>query len=241
MTALILVMFVLVWLELTQHLSCYGVCYCELPLCNEHKHLDGVDLTVAIFLNLPVWYPNWCCSLRRGDLCTMLFVLLGTQVKCMQCQHESNRYESMMDLAVEIHGIVESLEDALAQFTAPELLDGENKYKCDRYVLTYFPADFNCFLQVTICDSSLYQRDLTIEVCSPLQLMAASTGWNSDLDKLFEIPLVVLSNICINTFQFGLLCFRCNAYVKADKRLTLHEAPNVLTIALKRFQVCLTS
>ncbi|CAM6051440.1 unnamed protein product [Sphagnum compactum] len=85
---------------------------------------------------------------------------LQSQVKCMQCQHESNRYESMMDLAVEIHGIVESLEDALAQFTAPELLDGENKYKCDR----------------------------------------------------------------------------CNAYVKADKRLTLHEAPNVLTIALKRFQ-----
>jgi hypothetical protein len=87
----------------------------------------------------------------------------------------------------------------------------------------------------------LYWRDLTIEVCSPLQLMAASTGWNSDLDKLFEIPLVVLSNMCINTFQFGLLCRRCNAYVKADKRLTLHEAPNVLTIALKRFQVCLTS
>ncbi|CAM6117054.1 unnamed protein product [Calypogeia fissa] len=85
---------------------------------------------------------------------------LQSQVKCMQCLHESNRYENMMDLAVEIHGCVETLEDALAQFTAPEWLDGENKYKCDR----------------------------------------------------------------------------CNAYVKARKRLTLHEAPNILTIALKRFQ-----
>lgn len=52
----------------------------------------------------------------------------------MQCQHESNRYESMMDLAVEIHGVVESLEDAISQFTTTEMLDGENKYKCDRCV-----------------------------------------------------------------------------------------------------------
>ncbi|KAL3677976.1 hypothetical protein R1sor_020932 [Riccia sorocarpa] len=85
---------------------------------------------------------------------------LQSQVQCMQCLHESNRYEKMMDLAVEIHGSVETLEDALAQFTAPEWLDGDNKYKCDR----------------------------------------------------------------------------CNDYVKARKRLTLHEAPNILTVALKRFQ-----
>lgn len=85
---------------------------------------------------------------------------LQSQVKCMECHHESNRYESMMDLAVEIHGVVESLEDAIAQFTAAEMLDGDNKYKCDR----------------------------------------------------------------------------CNAYVRAGKRLTVHEAPNILTIALKRFQ-----
>ncbi|KAG0616996.1 hypothetical protein M758_5G157300 [Ceratodon purpureus] len=85
---------------------------------------------------------------------------LQSQVKCMECEHESNCYESMMDLAVEIHGVVESLEDAIAQFTTTEMLDGDNKYKCDR----------------------------------------------------------------------------CNAYVKARKRLTVHEAPNILTIALKRFQ-----
>lgn len=31
----------------------------------------------------------------------------------------------------------------------------------------------------------------------------------------------------------------CNSYVKAQKRLTVHEAPNILTVALKRFQVIL--
>ena len=31
---------------------------------------------------------------------------------------------------------------------------------------------------------------------------------------------------------------RCKSYEKAKKKLTIIEAPNVLTIALKRFQVC---
>ncbi|KAH7404636.1 hypothetical protein KP509_15G035800 [Ceratopteris richardii] len=85
---------------------------------------------------------------------------LQSQVRCMECHHESYKYENMMDLTVEIHGNVETLEDALGQFTTTEWLDGENKYKCDS----------------------------------------------------------------------------CNAYVKAWKRLVIHEAPNILTIALKRFQ-----
>jgi hypothetical protein len=38
-----------------------------------------------------------------------------------------------MDLTLEIHGWVESLQDALTQFTSPEDLDGENMYKCGRY------------------------------------------------------------------------------------------------------------
>lgn len=39
-----------------------------------------------------------------------------------------------MDLTLEIYGWVESLEDALTQFTSPEDLDGENMYKCARFV-----------------------------------------------------------------------------------------------------------
>jgi ubiquitin carboxyl-terminal hydrolase 36/42 len=51
----------------------------------------------------------------------------------MRCHHESERYENIMDLTLEINGWVESLEDALTQFTSPEDLDGENMYKCERY------------------------------------------------------------------------------------------------------------
>ncbi|CAK9272305.1 unnamed protein product [Sphagnum jensenii] len=59
---------------------------------------------------------------------------LQSQVKCIQCLHESNQYEPMMDLLVDIQGNVKSVEDALAEFTDIELLDGANKYKCDQQV-----------------------------------------------------------------------------------------------------------
>ncbi|XP_021895044.1 ubiquitin carboxyl-terminal hydrolase 15 [Carica papaya] len=85
---------------------------------------------------------------------------LQSKVKCLRCSHESERYENIMDLTLEIYGWVESLEDALTQFTTPEDLDGENMYRCGR----------------------------------------------------------------------------CAAYVRARKQLSIHEAPNILTIVLKRFQ-----
>ncbi|KAJ6753944.1 UBIQUITIN CARBOXYL-TERMINAL HYDROLASE 15 [Salix purpurea] len=57
---------------------------------------------------------------------------LRSKVKCLRCHHESERYENIMDLTLEIFGWVESLEDALTQFTTPEELDGENMYRCGR-------------------------------------------------------------------------------------------------------------
>ncbi|KAF8026004.1 hypothetical protein BT93_F2735 [Corymbia citriodora subsp. variegata] len=85
---------------------------------------------------------------------------LRSKVECLRCHHESERYENIMDLTLEIYGPVESLQDALTQFTTPEDLDGENMYRCGR----------------------------------------------------------------------------CAAYVRARKQLSIHEAPNILTIVLKRFQ-----
>ncbi|CAN7101081.1 unnamed protein product [Brassica rapa subsp. narinosa] len=57
---------------------------------------------------------------------------LHSKIKCMKCLHKSERTELMMDLTVEIGGDIGSLEEALAQFTAYEVLDGENRYLCDR-------------------------------------------------------------------------------------------------------------
>jgi hypothetical protein len=56
----------------------------------------------------------------------------------MQCNHESYKFENMMDLTVEIHGNVDTIEDALARFTASEWLDGDNKYRCERWIFPSF-------------------------------------------------------------------------------------------------------
>ncbi|XP_008802270.2 ubiquitin carboxyl-terminal hydrolase 18-like [Phoenix dactylifera] len=85
---------------------------------------------------------------------------LRSKIRCMRCQGKSERCERMMDLTVEINGDIGTLEEALSRFTATEILDGENKYQCDR----------------------------------------------------------------------------CKSYERAKKKLTILEAPNILTIALKRFQ-----
>ncbi|MED6209044.1 hypothetical protein PIB30_050842 [Stylosanthes scabra] len=85
---------------------------------------------------------------------------LRSKIKCLRCLGKSERYERMMDLTVEIDGDIGTLEEALRQFTAPEILDKDNKYNCSR----------------------------------------------------------------------------CKSYEKAKKKLTVLEAPNILTIVLKRFQ-----
>ncbi|KAJ9170419.1 hypothetical protein P3X46_018528 [Hevea brasiliensis] len=86
---------------------------------------------------------------------------LRSKITCMRCLGKSVRFERIMDLTVEIDGDIETLEEALTQFTADEVLDGENRYNCSR----------------------------------------------------------------------------CESYVTAKKKLTVLEAPNILAIVLKRFQV----
>lgn len=54
------------------------------------------------------------------------------QVKCMQCSHSSNKFDPFLDLSLEIFK-ADSLQKALANFTAAEFLDGgEKEYQCQR-------------------------------------------------------------------------------------------------------------
>ncbi|TKY54703.1 Ubiquitin carboxyl-terminal hydrolase 23 [Spatholobus suberectus] len=86
---------------------------------------------------------------------------LRSQVKCQQCSYCSNKFDPFLDLSLEIFK-ADSLQKALANFTAAEWLDGgEREYHCQR----------------------------------------------------------------------------CKQKVKALKQLTIHKAPYVLTIHLKRFHV----
>ncbi|KAA1466586.1 cysteine proteinase, partial [Dentipellis sp. KUC8613] len=83
---------------------------------------------------------------------------LRSRVTCHSCKHNSDTFDSILDLSVDIHG-QSSLKDALRNFVAIDYLKGADKYKCEK----------------------------------------------------------------------------CKQKVVAEKRFTVHEAPMVLTVHLKRF------
>ncbi|KZT38955.1 cysteine proteinase [Sistotremastrum suecicum HHB10207 ss-3] len=56
---------------------------------------------------------------------------LRSRVKCRDCDHPSDTFDSILDLSVDIHG-VQSLKDALHKFVKLDILKGADKYKCEK-------------------------------------------------------------------------------------------------------------
>jgi len=56
---------------------------------------------------------------------------LRSRVTCEECRHNSDTFDSILDLSVDIHG-VDTLRDALRKFTAIDYLRGADKYKCEK-------------------------------------------------------------------------------------------------------------
>ncbi|KAB5534581.1 hypothetical protein DKX38_017667 [Salix brachista] len=55
---------------------------------------------------------------------------LQSQVKCLCCNYESNKVDEIMDISLDVLNSY-SVSDAMQKFFQPEVLDGNNKYKCD--------------------------------------------------------------------------------------------------------------
>nr|XP_043622639.1 ubiquitin carboxyl-terminal hydrolase 25 [Erigeron canadensis]XP_043622640.1 ubiquitin carboxyl-terminal hydrolase 25 [Erigeron canadensis] len=55
---------------------------------------------------------------------------LQSQVKCLSCGHESNKVDEIMDISIDVLNS-SSLKEAFQKFFQSEVLDGNNKYKCD--------------------------------------------------------------------------------------------------------------
>lgn len=56
---------------------------------------------------------------------------LQSQVKCLSCGAESNKVDDIMDISLDVLQS-SSLKEALHKFFQPEVLDGNNKYKCEK-------------------------------------------------------------------------------------------------------------
>jgi ubiquitin carboxyl-terminal hydrolase 36/42 len=83
---------------------------------------------------------------------------LRSRVKCRNCGHPSDTFDSILDLSIDVNG-VHSVKESLHKFVKLDVLKGADRYKCDK----------------------------------------------------------------------------CKQFVIADKGFTVHEAPAVLTIHMKRF------
>ncbi|KAJ2822924.1 hypothetical protein FBU31_004446, partial [Coemansia sp. 'formosensis'] len=56
---------------------------------------------------------------------------LQSQVKCSRCNHESNTFEPLLDLSLDIQA-GNTIAKALRSFTRPEMLTKDNRYKCEK-------------------------------------------------------------------------------------------------------------
>ncbi|KAJ2492284.1 hypothetical protein IWW37_001596 [Coemansia sp. RSA 2050] len=56
---------------------------------------------------------------------------LQSQVKCSRCSHESNTFEPLLDLSLDIQA-GNTIAKALRSFTRPEMLTRDNRYKCEK-------------------------------------------------------------------------------------------------------------
>lgn len=87
---------------------------------------------------LPVAITNGirCEEEGRGlGVCMVMKETFGgallSQVKCLVCKGESNKTDDIMDISLDLPGS-SSVSDALARFFQPEILEGANKYSCER-------------------------------------------------------------------------------------------------------------
>lgn len=61
---------------------------------------------------------------------------LRSRVSCKNCGYNSDTFDSILDLSLDIHR-VSSIKEALRNFVTPDYLKGEDKYKCEKYVLPH--------------------------------------------------------------------------------------------------------
>ena len=56
---------------------------------------------------------------------------LRSRVKCLVCGYNSDTYDSVLDLSLDVYG-VQTLRDALRKFVAVDHLKGADKYQCEK-------------------------------------------------------------------------------------------------------------
>ncbi|KAI4333390.1 hypothetical protein L6164_018212 [Bauhinia variegata] len=127
------------------------------------------------------------CDVAGGSGNTVVKEIFGgtlqSQVKCLSCGKESNKVDEIMDMSLDVFHS-NSLKDALQKFFQPEVLDGNNKYKCE-----------NCMkLAAAKKQMSILQAPNVLVI--QLKRFESIFGGKIDKSIAFEEVLVLSSFMC---------------------------------------------
>lgn len=90
-----------------------------------------------VFLDFLAAIPDLQLSKVDHDLAETTWVhkifggRLRSRVTCRECNHNSDTFDSMLDISLDIYGS-STLKDALKKFVAIDYLRGSDKYKCEK-------------------------------------------------------------------------------------------------------------
>ncbi|EPS70410.1 ubiquitin carboxyl-terminal hydrolase, partial [Genlisea aurea] len=120
---------------------------------------------------------------------------LQSKVKCLSCGVESNKIDEIMDISLDIvHS--SSLREALQMFFQPEILEGNNKYKCEnckelvaaRKQMTLFQAPNVLVIQLKRFEG-IYGSKIDKPIAFDDELMLSSYMCKDGLDQHPEYHL----------------------------------------------------
>ncbi|KAJ1725567.1 hypothetical protein LPJ53_000237 [Coemansia erecta] len=116
---------------------------------------------------------------RRIQETTLVHQVFGgylqSQVKCERCGYESNTFEPLLDLSLDIHSGGSSISKALRGFTRPEMLTKSNRYKCDKCA--------------KLVDATKQMTVYRLPRILTLQLKRFSTFGGGKINRYIEFPL----------------------------------------------------
>ncbi|XP_030963085.1 ubiquitin carboxyl-terminal hydrolase 25 [Quercus lobata] len=129
---------------------------------------------------------NGCSNSSSGGSSVVKEIFGGalqSQVKCLSCGNESNKVDEIMDISLDVL-LSNSLKDAFQKFFQSEVLDGNNKYKCD-----------NCKKLVAARKQMSIRQAPNVLV---IQLKRFESVFGGKIDKAiaFEEVLVLSSFMC---------------------------------------------
>ncbi|GAA5911328.1 hypothetical protein JCM6882_002349 [Rhodosporidiobolus microsporus] len=123
---------------------------------------------------------------------------LRSRVHCESCGHNSDTYDHMLDLSLDINGRTDTLRDALGNLVKVDRLTGGNKYKCEKCnklvnaTKSFTIEDAPLVLTIHLKRFTPMGRKISNVVKYPEQLKLGPYMSNPSLDPTYRLSSLIL-------------------------------------------------